>query len=318
MSHTNELEVLQQSLAYVYAALRSRSLTASAGTVLNVIAFNPDLADGSWPGALIHHDGCTFRHHPYRTWLDLAELLDLRMLTPMTLEEPLVLLRFQVLDRHNTPHNFRRDDPREKYGVQSPFYGIQKLEEPYFLHDMRLALEMIAPKKGDHLLELGCHRGDLYPLLDQLFPDRADSYQVTGIDHASDVLEAARTRFPHPRFRFLERDLAQSDALDHVQCNHLISVGTLQSPGLDGKGIFDKILAKHMSAGRAGVVLGWPNVRYLDGELRYGSVLKNQEERDLSLLIKDLAFYRTRLQKKGFRVVIRGKYYLILSALREA
>ena len=63
-------------------------------------------------------------------------------------------------------------------------------------------------------------------------------------------------------------------------------------------------------------MLGFPNSRFRDGEVVYGARVRNLREPDLSLLVKDLSFYRRYLHQHGFRTFLGGKYDLLLTAVR--
>ena len=67
---------------------------------------------------------------------------------------------------------------------------------------------------------------------------------------------------------------------------------------------------------RGALILGFPNSRYVDGEVVYGARMKNFRQAELSLLVKDLAFYKKYLQQHKFKVFITGKYDLLITAVR--
>ncbi|MDJ0836888.1 MAG: SAM-dependent methyltransferase [Acidobacteriota bacterium] len=299
---------LQESLAEISDWLHRETRGRPAGTVVCLRVLDPDHGCGANSGERLILDGVVYRHRGHRTWIDLAEILDLRYLTPQPAEPPLLTLRLQVLDRSVSPHAYRPEDRTEKYGADGPYFCIDKLEEPCFLSDYRDALDQVKPRRGDRVLDLGVHRGD------ELLPLQGRQLQITGIDHCRSALAVARQRFPEASF--LCRDLARDDAVDAGARFHLvIAVGTLQSPGLDGKNLFNRLLLHHLEP-RAGIILGWPNGRYMDGEIKYGAKVKNYVKPEMSLLVKDLAHYRRVLQKKGFQVQLRGKYYVFLTAVR--
>ena len=64
------------------------------------------------------------------------------------------------------------------------------------------------------------------------------------------------------------------------------------------------------------IILGFPNCRHIDGELKYGAKTKNYSEPELSLLINNISFYKRYLQQHKFKVTISGKYYIFLTAIR--
>jgi hypothetical protein len=62
------------------------------------------------------------------------------------------------------------------------------------------------------------------------------------------------------------------------------------------------------------MILGFPNCRWIDGEMIYGAKAPNYKFNEMGLVLKDIYFCKKYLQQKGYRVVITGKDYLFLSA----
>lgn len=262
---------------------------------------DPDLARGRYAGEVIEHGGLAYRHRPFRTWVDLAERAGLRLLTPRHLEPPWIELRFERLDaaaRLRPAH----DDATEKYGAGSEFARISKLEDPNLVLDLRDALARVGPCA--RVLDLGVNTGDELTLV------IAD--EIVGVDHSASALEVARRRFPAARF--VEGDLNALPALGLGRFDLVISLGTLQSPGIDDREVLRRIVQDHLAPGGA-VILGLPNARYVDGELEHGTRMVNYAQPELGALIKDVAFYRKYLQQHGRRVFVTGKYELLITAI---
>lgn len=272
---------------------------------------NPDLGAGLFSGEIL--DGAT-RHRSYRTWMDLAEYLDLRLLTPQVDGDTHVILRFQVLTPEADWHRSAVSDTREKYGTGTDYNRIQKLEEPCFLGDYTHSLKRVDLKEGARILDLGINTGDEFAAFPLSYSeDQCARFHFTGIDHSASAIAQAKARFPGSNYDFVCEDLNKFWELDLPPQDLVVSIATLQSPGLDGKDLIIRIRQKLLKPDGA-FILGFPNVRYLDGEIKQGARTKNYSEPELSLLIKDLFFYRRYLQQRGFRVVLSGKYYLFLTA----
>ena len=62
------------------------------------------------------------------------------------------------------------------------------------------------------------------------------------------------------------------------------------------------------------MILGFPNCRWIDGEMIYGAKAKNYAFPEMSLLYKDVHFCKKYLQQKKFRVTVTGKNYIFLTA----
>jgi SAM-dependent methyltransferase len=285
-----------------------RHLEAHAPTALAVI--DPDLGRGHYAGELVEHAGERFIHRPFRTWVDLAERLGLRLLTPRAMTPPWIELRFERLDPSARLRPSAHDgDPTERYGAASEFSRIAKTEDPSFVLDLRDALERIGSPR--RVLDLGVNAGDELGLLREL----GVTGELVGVDHSASALALARTRFPDATL--IEGDLNALPSLGLGRFDLVISLGTLQSPGIDDREVVRRIVQDHLSPEGA-VILGFPNARYVDGELEHGTRMKNFRQHELGHLIKDVAFYRKYLQQHGRRVFVTGKYELLITGVVTA
>ncbi len=230
------MEFTHHSLAHILETLNHWRARASAGDILTFKALDPDLGTGKFPGESLELGSQSYLHRPYRCWLDLAELLGCRFLTPRQAPDPMVVFRFQVLDREND----WREAPSgtEKYGVQSPFSRIHKLEEPWFLKTYIDALKMIGIRKNMRILELGVNTGDSLSLFPEICgPETAETLAITGIDHCQSAMDEAARRFP--KAKFICTDIRDETWRQEEDPFHLIiSIGTLQSPGVGGRDLF--------------------------------------------------------------------------------
>ncbi|MBF5044635.1 methyltransferase domain-containing protein [Aggregicoccus sp. 17bor-14] len=276
---------------------------------------DPDLGRGLYAGERTGPQG-ELVARSLRAWVDLAEGLGCRLLTPRALDATHVRLTFERLGAEAAFHGGGEAGPRhERYGAASAFARVQKLEEPGFLLPLLEALGRVRLRPGARVLDLGVNRGDELAAFSWLEPAREDLAFV-GVDHSASALAEARARFPDPRHLFLDVDLAHLPA-SLGRFDLVLSVGTLQSPGLDGQALLRRLVQQHVEPACA-LVLGLPNSRFRDGEVVYGTRVRNLREPDLSLLAKDLAFYRRYLHQHGFRTFLGGKYDLLLTAVRGA
>ncbi len=289
-----------------------RRRRAAAEQTIRLRVLNPDHGRGRYAGEQVEIGGRLYTHRPLRLWLDLAERLGLRLLTPRAVDEIHVELRFEALASVET---WRRDGPiNERYGQGSAFQRICKLAEPNLVADVADALDRIDPPANARVLGLGINRGDEFSLLCALRPGLAQSGQFVGIDHCASALDLARARFPSAAFTFIQADINDLPNLDLGTFDLVIAFGTLQSPN-----VRDRELLRHLSKERLGrngaLLLGIPNCRYADGEQLYGARMRNYRQPDLSLLLKDIAYYRRYLQQHRRQVYVTGKYDLILTAV---
>lgn len=293
-------------------------LRAQLATGAQLIDFeipDPELGRGHYAGERVGPAG-SLVHRSLRSWCDLAEAHGCRLLTPRVVDATHVALRFERPGDEASWHRAGRPQEEEgvteRYGARSGFARVRKLEEPGFLLPMLEALGRLRLPPGARVLVLGVNRGDELEAFS--FLPNAPRLQVVGIDHSPSALAEARRRFPDGRF--IEGDL---NALpkDLGTFSLVLSIGTLQSPGVDDRALLRKLVQEHLEPDAA-LVIGFPNSRFRDGEVVYGARVLNVREPDLSLVVKDLGFYRRYLHQHGFRTFLNGKYDLLLTAVRGA
>ena len=298
---------LLEIIAHVQAA------QAGGADAIELRVLDPDRGRGKFAGERVEIDGVVYVHRPFRAWVELADRLRLRLCTPRPVAPPLVELRFERLDPGARWHDQPAADPTEKYGAASGFARISKLEDPGFVLDLADALARVGLAAGARVLDLGVNTGDELALVAALAPG-VDEAGFVGVDHSGSALVVARRRFP--RARFVEADVGALAGHDLGRFDLVLSIGTLQSPGIDDRELLRRIVQDHLVPGGA-VILGFPNCRYVDGEVEHGARMKNFRQAELGLLVKDVAFYRKYLQQHGRQVFVTGSHYLLVTGVRS-
>ena len=295
-------------------AITSTLKEALEGQVeLQFEVLNPDLYSGSYAGKEVALNGKTYLYRSLRSWLDLAANLNCRMLTPATVSEETIILRFQKLESHSFHHD-NPDDKSEKYGTESSFFAINKNEEPAFLSAYTHALDVAKIETKKRVLNLGVNRGDEFALIQELLPQNTfENIEFVGIDHSKSATEEAQNRFATPNMHFYSHDINVLDELGLGKFDLIITIGTLQSPGINYKPFLMDLIKNYLSDDGA-MILGFPNSRWIDGEMVYGAKMRNYRESDLSLLLSDIDYAKRYLQQKKFDVRINGKEYIFLTA----
>ncbi|RKH34394.1 class I SAM-dependent methyltransferase [Corallococcus sicarius] len=291
------------------------ALAAGPGAV-SIEVPDPDLGRGHYPGERVGPEGGLV-HRPLRSWCDLAEGLSCRLRTPREVDATHVRLTFEPLGAEAPWHagsgeGERSESPQERYGAASAFARVRKFEDAGFLLPWLEAVERLRLPPGARVLDLGVNRGDELAAFEWV--EGAKGARFVGVDHSASAIAEARKAFPDARHAFVQADLnALPSGLGRFDA--VVSVGTLQSPGVDDRALLRKLVQEHLEP-RASLVLGFPNSRFRDGEVVYGARVRNLREPDLSLLVKDLSFYRRYLHQHGFRTFLGGKYDLLLTAVR--
>jgi SAM-dependent methyltransferase len=275
---------------------------------------NPDTLTGCYAGKEVQIDEQTYIYRGYKAWTDLAELLFCCMLTPRVVDEGIVCLSFEKLDLEESFH--KSEGAHEKYGVDSPFFQIHKNEEPAFLLPYKHALENVKIGTRRRVLDLGVNSGDEFALIKAISADGDYSNtEFIGIDYSASAIAFAQKRFPEVNVRFIEHDINRLDELELGRFDLIISIGTFQSPNIDFKPFFMSLVQNYLSPDGA-IILGFPNCRWMGGEMIYGAKVPNYAYSEMGILYSDVIYCKKYLQQKKFRVTLTGKDYVFLTATK--
>ncbi len=297
------------------AWLREEVDAADYGTIIEFTVPDPDLTSGMYTGQVLTVDSIEMIYRGYRSWTDLAELLFCRMLTPRALPHGMIAMRFEKLDTRDSFHRYEENNKSEKYGIRSRFFHINKNEEPSFLAAYERALQNVHISHKKRVLDLGVNTGDEFDLIKcVLLPEQYAQMELIGIDHSESAVKYAKERFPESNVTFHVHDINRLDTLNLGTFDLIITIGTLQSPGIEFKPFFMSLVQKYLSKNEGAMILGFPNCRWMGGEMIYGAKAPNYPFSEMSLLYKDVYYCKKYLQQKGFRVTLTGKGYLFLTA----
>lgn len=286
-----------------------RERIAAGDETIRFAVLDPDRGQGRYAGEPIAPG---LVHRPLRVWVELADRLALRLGTPWPLPDDRIALTFTVLHRDRDWRATAPDDVAERYGADSGYQRIHKLEDPSFVLDFADAIERARLPPNARVLDLGVNTGDSLELLGARRPDLADGRTFVGIDHSASAIALARTRFPAATFHCA--DLADLPKLDLPRFDLVMSIGTLHSPGVDDRAVLRHLVAEHLLP-TGSVILGVPNCSYVDGELLHGAKMVNFTQPDLSLLVKSVAFYKKYLQQHRRRVFVTGRHYVLVTGV---
>jgi len=247
----------------------------------------------------------------YKAFVDLAQLFFMKMVTPISKAKS-VILRFYKLNRSSSFH--KADKSSEKYGVDSEFFSIDKTAQFSFLYHYREALKFINIESRKRVLNLGVNRGDEFRVIQEMLSvEEFTSKEFVGIDYSASAIEFAKKDFFENNIDFICHDINALNELNVGKFDLIISIGTLQSSNINFNTTFMSLYQNHLKKGGA-IILGFPNCRWIDGEMIYGAKAPNYAFSEMSLVLKDIHFCKKYLQQKKYRVVITGKDYLFLTA----
>lgn len=275
---------------------------------------NPDIGRGNYAGELITINETNYLYRSYKAWSDLAELLFCRMMTPKPLSEHTVAITYEKLDLSDSFH--RSEEKEEKYGTASRFAAIHKNEEPAFLSPYLRALRSVKVGEKKRILNLGINTGDEFDLIRTiLYSEEYRNIELVGIDFSSSAITVARERFNEGNATFYVHDINDLASLDLGRFDLIITIGTLQSSTLEFKSLFASLVQEYLSKEGA-MILGFPNCRWMGGEMIYGAKAPNYPYSEMSILVKDIYYCKKYLQQKKFRVTVTGKDYLFLTGTK--
>ena len=280
--------------------------------VMEFEVLNPDIVSSQYSGALVSVENKEYIYRGYKAWLDLAQILYCKMLTPLLSTPQTVIIRFEKL---NKDVSFHKADIKkeEKYGVESIFSKIYKNEEPSFLHYYKQALKNVNVDKRFRILNLGINNGDEFELI-QKYALNFKNLELIGVDYCESAIQEAKNRFKEStNIKFYTHDITELESLNIGRFDLIISIGTLQSTNIEFNPLFMSVVQNQLKKDGA-MILGFPNCRWIDGEMIYGARVKHYPFAESSLLYKDAIFCKKYLQQKKFRVTLTGKEYIFLTA----
>lgn len=269
--------------------------TLHSGEVLEFTIQNPDLKNTIG----------------FKSWIDLAQLQYCKMLTPQIIDEQYIVIRFQKLNLEDSFHKVSSDD-KEKYGTNSSFSIINKTQQSAFLLHYLKALDNVQIDTRKRVLNLGVNKGDEFEIIKK-YAQNFSNLELVGVDYCTSAIEEAKENFEDKNITFLEGDINHLEELNLGTFDLIITIGTLQSSNLDFNTTFMNIVQNYLKKDGA-MIIGFPNCRWIDGEMIYGAKVKNYNFSEMSVLYKDVNFCKKYLQQKKFRVTITGKDYIFLTA----
>ena len=274
---------------------------------------NPDVNIDIYAGEILKIENKEFIYRSYKSWCDLAELLFCKMLiSSITLNT--VVIKLQKLNKNDSFHKDLNDEKNEKYGEQSTFFRINKNEEPAFLYAYMNALKNVKIEEKTNILNLGINKADEFEIIKEMVnEDIFKQMNFVGVDYSLSAIDFAKKRFPYENFNFFNHDINKLNELNLKKSDLIISIGTLQSSSLNFKLLFMDLIQNYLED-KGSIILGFPNCRWINGEMIYGAKAANYSYSEQSVLYKDVYFCKKYLQQKKYRVTLTGKNYLFLTA----
>lgn len=306
----------QSSMQEIITIAKQELAKIEDSCIFEFEVLNPDIGIGLYAGEVVDIDGKIYIHHSLKAWSSLAELLGSRILIPIANSKQTIIIRYQKLKTIDSFHQNHTKEMTEKYGKSSIFARINKLEEPTFIWAYHKALKSVKIENRKYILDLGINRADEFIAIKKyLSRDIFEGITFTGIDYSASAIEYAKQSLPYPNINLICHDINKLNSLDLGKYDLIISIGTLQSPGIETKPLIMSLIQKYLTKDGA-IIFGFPNSRWIDGELIYGAKAPNYPYPEMSLVIKDIYWIKKYLQQHKFRVTVTGREYLFLTATR--
>ena len=175
------------------------------------------------------------------------------------------------------------------------------------------ALQNVRIETRLRILNLGINSGDEFEVIEKL-ASNFQNLELVGVDYCPSAIQSAKEKFKEfDNITLYTHDINDLASLNLGEFDLIISVGTLQSSNLEFNPLLMSIVQNQLKRDGA-IILGFPNCRWIDGEMIYGARVKNYPFSEMGLLYKDVIFSKKYLQQKKFRVTITGKDYIFITA----
>jgi cyclopropane fatty-acyl-phospholipid synthase-like methyltransferase len=306
------LNFTHQTMTQITNILQKKMNALQAKEILEFKVINPDFISCTYNGNMVTCNGIKCIYRGYKSWVDLAHIMQCRMLTPRIVDECFVCIRYEKLNEDSSFHK-NIVNAEEKYGENSIFGQIHKNEEASFLHSYMQALQNVHVNKRMRILNLGINSGDEFELI-QALAENFHALELVGIDYCESAIATAKEKFKNiPNIALHVSDIKELEKLHLGRFDLIISIGTLQSSNLEFNKVLMSVVQNQLKKDGA-MILGFPNCRWIDGEMVYGARVKNYPFSEMGLLYKDVMFAKKYLQQKKFRVTLTGKDYIFVTA----
>jgi len=280
--------------------------------IVSFEVLNPDKCSSKYSGEIIIIDEIRYIYRGYKVWIDLAHILHCKMLTPKVKSKNTIVITFEKLNGDDSFHSIIQEK-ETKYGMHSIFSKIHKNEEVSFISSYLQALQNVTINKRFRILNLGVNSGDEFEAILN-YATNFQNLELIGIDYCDSAILQAKEKFKqYKNITFYTHDINNLDRLNLGEFDLIITIGTLQSSNLEFNNLFMSIVQNQLKKNGA-MILGFPNCRWIDGEMIYGARVKNYPFSEMGLLYKDVIFAKKYLQQKKFRVTITGKDYIFVTA----
>jgi len=306
------LTFTHQTMTEITNTLQNAIDTLLSKEIIQFKVLNPDICSSVYNGNTVTCNGTEYIYRGYKSWIDLAHILQCRMLTPKIVDENHIIMRYEKL---NSDSSFHKDiiDKEEKYGEHSIFGQIHKNEEASFIYSYIQALQNVHVNTRTRILNLGVNSGDEFEAI-FAYAKNFKNLELVGIDYCESAIQVAKEKFKkHTNVSLHVADINKLNALNIGHFDLIISIGTLQSSNLEFNKTLMSIVQNQLKKEGA-MILGFPNCRWIDGEMIYGARVKNYAFSEMGLLYKDVMFAKKYLQQKKFRVTVIGKDYIFVTA----
>ena len=311
-NHFIMLNFTNKKLQDIIPILKENLSHLHANDTLAFEVLNPDIFASTYSGNTVTINEINYIHRGYKSWIDLAQQLHCRMLTPQIQTEHTILIRYELLKQDKSFHS-STTTKEEKYGVNSIFNEIHKNEESSFIYTYIQALQNVHVEKRVRILNLGVNSGDEFEVIEKLVQNFTQ-LELIGIDYCNSAITQAKEKFTNAEnVKFIQHDINDLNSLNLGKFDLIITIGTLQSSNLEFNKLLMSIVQNQLKNDGA-MILGFPNCRWIDGEMIYGARVKNYSFSEMGLLYKDVIFAKKYLQQKKFRVTLTGKDYIFLTA----
>jgi len=250
-----------------------------------------------------------------QSWFDLAQIFLCKIID---INKNNIFIVFSI-KKLNTASRFNNTNhsKKEKYGLDSNFFKLEKNNYTSFIYYYKEALEYSNLTSKKRILNLGINRGDEFVFIKELIGNEEyNKKTLYGIDYSKSIIDYNKEYFNNHHINFICHDINFIETLNIGLFDLIISIATLQVLNINLEKILLYMINNCLST-KGSIIIAFPNCRWLDTDMIYGAVMPLTKEQNMNRIFEQVTYCKKVFEANNFEVFINGKDYIFITANKK-